>query len=364
MNGVRFPRLVSGLPQQKSKLTELTTAYLNDARQNGFEIIFLTVVNSWFRLGVNKHDEHSSVNPDLKTFESLETVITTAHRQGGRVHFWAWGDEARKWTPIGVGGINGVPDRRLQRYIAARLGPLPGWTMGYGFDLHEWVDAQAVNKWASYLHEHFGWQHLLAARGQILAGNNNMNSYDGFGRDVPLVTTAHGPRDYEEIVEDLAADQTRPHLYEERHSHLRPKFALTMDGTRRLLWWEAMAGGMGGFWGFYPDSPHPYPNPEQLRTHFTFWHTHKRFLPDMVRSSSLGDGYALADLSRGHYVFYKEATDSIQIDLVGMPGPRRAVAVDTRKEYAEIDLGELTPGLHRVKLPHSSDWAIAVGSFD
>ena len=75
-------------------------------------------------------------------------MVVIAHRNGASLHMWAWGDESRRWTPIGVGGINGTPDRRLQRYIASRLGPLPGWTMGYGFDLQEWVSESQTQAWA------------------------------------------------------------------------------------------------------------------------------------------------------------------------------------------------------------------------
>jgi len=341
-------------------------AYCDAAKQNGFEIIFVHVNNQWFKLGALGWNQHSSQNPDRATFEILENIITTAHQQGCRVHFWAWGDESRKWTPKGVpGGINGAADRRLQRYIAARLGPLPGWTMGYGFDLHEWTNQAQLNSWAELLHARLGWQHLLCARGQPLSGPHNINSYDGFGRDVPLATTRSGPRDYHEIMGDMDSDLTRPHFYEERHSHLREGFNLNMDGTRRLLWWETMAGGMGGFFGFYPRSPYPYPNPEQLRTHYTFWHTHKRFLLNMKPANNLtsAGGYVMKGESNKHYLFYKETTDTIQLDLTGMDGPQPAVAVETNKAYKEITLGTLKPKSQTIRLPSSSDWAIAVGDF-
>jgi len=340
-------------------------ACLAEARKNGFEIIFIHVNNNWFKFGVRQHNQHDSKNPDPVSFTVLETIIRTVHQAGGRVHIWAWGDESRKWTPRGVpGGINGRTDRRLQRYIAARLGPLPGWTMGYGFDLHEWTDTEQLNSWAAYLHHYLGgWQHLLCARGHLLKGPDNLNSYDGFGRNVELKTTAHGPVDYQEIAEDMDGDLTRPHFYEERHSYKREGFNLDMDGTRRLLWWESMAGGMGGFFGFYPDSPYPYPNPEQLRTHYTFWHTNHRFRLDMQRANSSGKELLLAVPSRSHYVFYGENTSSISMDLSGMSDPQPAVAVDTKKEYHEIEIGTLSTTEHVWKAPYRSDWAVAVGDF-
>lgn len=74
---------------------------------------------------------------------ALDFLISEAHAAGVNVHFWAWGDGDRQWLPKPVsddfleGGNNGPGDRRLQRYIADRLGPLPGWPIGYGFDLSE-----------------------------------------------------------------------------------------------------------------------------------------------------------------------------------------------------------------------------------
>jgi hypothetical protein len=220
------------------------------------------------------------------------------------------------------------------------------------------------------MHERFGWQHLLCARGQPLDGPNDMYSYDGFGRNVPITTTSHGPKSYAEIVEDLESNTSHPHLYEERHSYRREGFDLDMDGTRRLLWWEAMAGGMGGFFGFYRRSSgafagYPYPHPEQLRTHHTFWHENKRFLLDMQRANDLsGSGaYVLKNSTSTNYILYQENTNAIEIDLRNMKGPRRAVAVDTERAYAEIDLGVLKPAVHTLEPGSSSDWAVAVGEF-
>jgi len=365
MDRVKFPAFLEEFGSDTEQVEKSTRAYLEHSLQNGFEIIFVHVNNNWFKFGSRSYAEHDSENPDPVTFAVLETIITTVHQLGGRVHIWAWGDESRKWTPKGLpGGVNGEADRRLQRYIAARLGPLPGWTMGYGFDLHEWTNEREVNSWAEFLHGYFGWQHLLSARGQQLEGPYNINSYDGFGRGVPLATTHGGPKNYGEIVEDLDGDSTRPHFYEERHSYKREGFDLDMDGTRRLLWWETMAGGMGGFFGFYPDSPHPYPNRKQLRTHYTFWHTKKRFLLDMERANNLTDGgHVLRSASGDRCVFYQENTSSIRMSLTGMAQPQPAVAVDAEKEYEEIHLGTFSSEGHVWKAPYPSDWAIAVGRF-
>jgi hypothetical protein len=103
--------------------------------------------------------------------------------------------------------------------------------LGYGFDLHEWVSKEQLHDWASFLHERFGWQHLLAARGVPLPGENNIRSYDGFGRPGTLSTSSHGPKDYAEIAEDMSEELKQPHLYEERHSYLRNGFDLDMASS-------------------------------------------------------------------------------------------------------------------------------------
>jgi hypothetical protein len=355
MNRNQYTGKIMGLPDEMDEFQK----FLDDTKQHGFDTVFVHVVNNWFRYGALSHKDHDSRNPDPKTFEALENAITTAHRQGCRVHIWAWGDESRKWTPIGVGGINGPADRRLQRYIAARLGPLAGWSMGYGFDLHEWVKGSQLDDWSNYLHDQMGWDHLLCARGHKLPNRaNNINSYDGFGRGVQLTTTSHGPKDYREIVEDLQGDSDRPHFYEERHSYLRDGFQLDMDGTRRLLWRQTMAGGMGGFYGFYPTSPYPYPKPEQMRCVRDFWE--KRFQLDMAPANQLTDGLCLKASDNATYVFYKENTRAIEVDLSAATGLMQALAVDTTGEYHEIDLGSFRPGKHTIKLPKLSDWAVVL----
>ena len=55
------------------------------------------------------------------SFEVLESLIQKTYDQGGVLHFWFWGDESRKQTPIKWGKEKEV-DQRLQRYIATRLG--------------------------------------------------------------------------------------------------------------------------------------------------------------------------------------------------------------------------------------------------
>jgi hypothetical protein len=339
----------------------------NYVRAHGMTVVYSNVIgNRWFNLETQAWDEHDSENPDLRTFEGLEKAIAYVHSKGLHLHIWKWGDENRRQTPLGVGGINGEADRRLQRYIAARLGPLAGWSMGYGFDLGDpnWVrgNEDKLESWAEYMLRHMGWPHLLFTRGYAPPSISGVSySSNGPGSTTGAIQTSpNGPMTYEEVVRHIESDLTRPHLYEERFIYLRefeggPPW--TDERTRRVMWWNTLAGGVGAFWGVW-DGP-IYADPAPLRTHYEFWKD--RFLLDMERANYLTDGYALITPDRANLVFYKEDTASITMDLRHLPRSMNAAAVDTARVYAEITLGMLEPGVHHWEAPYESDWAIAVG---
>lgn len=336
-------------------------AYLDEAQNNGFKIVYLSIgPSNWMT------DRSGDVDPELETFEVLESLVSSAHERGMRVHLWAWGDREGSSTPDGYsGGINGPVDRRLQRYIAARLGPMPGWTMGYGYDLHEWVSGSQLESWARFMHEKMGYDHLLSARSHEFSGSRTsvINSYEGVGRSVELTTSPYGPADYDEVLKHMNSDTSRPHMYEERHTYLRPNYDLDMDGTRRLLWWQAMSGGLGGFYGFYRESSSsvfrgfPYPRPEQLRAFSGFWD--ERFDLDLRTCNGLTDGVSLCAPGES-YVFYKENTNRISMDLSGMGSRSFTVTAMDTKTGSYRDIGTKTSSYTRFDAPHTSDWVVHV----
>ncbi len=333
--------------------TTTISNYLNNAQTMGFDTIFLSVLNNWFDINAVKHTEHTSTNPDARTFERLEELITTAHARGMHVHLWAWGDESRKWTQIGVtGGINGTADKRIQRYIAARLGPLPGWSMGYGFDLNEWVSVEQLDNWASYLKSHSGWPMMLGARRNESAGGGSALDYSSHGWNWEY---------YDGAVTTIDSNFNRPHLMSERDVYLR---WTNMDGTRKKMWQYAMVGGHGGWWGLNFSNNTPYPNPEQLDAHRIFWQVNNRLLLDMSRNNSLSDGYVLKNSTNTNYIFYKENTSSINLNLSGMSSTQPVIVIDTKKAYLEIDLGQMGATNQTWTAPYTSDWAIAIGNFN
>ena len=337
--------------------------------EHGFTGFHTTVWCAWFDIDKRECDPNATDPvPDFRTFEALELLITKTHAAGGVVHIWVWGDESRGWTPS-VWGLNGSFDQRLQRYIAARLGPIPGWTMGYGFDLDEWVLENEHYVWNAFMQDHLGWHHYLGGRPEGPNSGTNHSPWVSWNSPMEYSSYEHHQPRYDVYVAALQAVPGQPVLSEDRF-RIRPGSGNPKDydeeETRRGLWHSTIAGGVANIWGDLTDDTgtrvsRTYANKGEIKTHFSFWQN--RFVSSLVRDNSLTDGFALRSGHRG-YIFYKEETDSLQIDLSGMGGTRPAVAVDAKQApYQEIPLGVLSPISQTVPLPRISDWAIAVGEF-
>jgi hypothetical protein len=333
---------------------------------NGFHVMGSC---QWFEVDKLKSTEIGDPNPDSRTFEAVELLITKVHAAGGMVHLWMWGDEARRWTPRRW-GMGGQVDRRLQRYLAARLGPLPGWTMGYGFDNDEWVAEEDLRLWHKHLHQHLGWPHLLGARD---AGPNRgldhrkAQIYEG----LDYSAYEHHRPTYLVYRAALDARPGKPSFSEDRFRIRQSKAYAgkdyNMEMTRRGLWHSMMTGGVANIWGHLPHGRDswlgsaPYEHPERIKTYARFFA--RRFLNDMTSTQHITDGVCLTVPAGTHYVLYKEDTNTIEMDLSKMALSQEAVAVDAKKPYHELRLGRLGAEKQTCTLPYRSDWAIAVGNF-
>jgi hypothetical protein len=335
------------------------TGYITQATNQGFDAIFLQMNAQWFEADTKASNSLSSSDPDPTTFRALERLITDAHDADVQVVIWAWGDDARRWTPNSgpIDGQNGSADRRLQRYIAARLGPLPGWSMGYGFDLEEWASESEVQSWANFLHSEMGWDHLLWGRGRSGSG------LDAISNDLRPDGNPNGEF-YNTAVAQLTNSPDRPVIFERRFGYLRDG-DWTADKTREAMWQFTVAGGAAGWFGFRSGdritAPGPYPNPEELQTHNTFWDD--RLLIDMERHNELAPdalAWALATPSLDNIVIYAEDTDRIALDFSNIDGPLTAVAVDAKGAYLEIPVGPFDAGTTHWQAPYESDWALAI----
>ncbi|MBX2998568.1 MAG: hypothetical protein KF893_08675, partial [Caldilineaceae bacterium] len=327
---------------------------------NGFHVP--NIAGEWFDIQSNDRRVLADMkDPDPRTFEALELLITRVHAAGGVVHIWAWGDRSRRQTPHNLeGGFNGVVDQRLQRYIAARLGPLPGWTMGYGFDLWEWVNGSQLTQWHNYMQSHLGWPHLLGGR----ASKNQLDQlsealdYSGYEQHLPT---------YNLYVETISKRPNKPSFSEDRFRHCTTEYkSYNMEMTRRGLYHSAMAGGVANIWGNLCGSSSetgslPYANPEWIKTYATFFAN--RFSKDLQRCNDLTNGVCLRRPGNSHFIFYRENTDTIRMDLRALVGTQPVVAVDAKKAYAEIPLDSFKSEDQTWTAPYVSDWVIAIGNY-
>lgn len=334
---------------------------------HGFTGFHVAVVGGrWFDMDRSSNNVDTSLTePDPRTFEALELLITKTHAAGGAVHIWAWGDDSRRQTPKRLtGGMNGAIDRRLQRYIAARLGPIPGWSMGYGFDLDEWVSASQLQTWHDYMQGKLGWFHFLGGRPAWPNSGTNHSAAVGWNTPLSYSSYEHHKPTYDVYVAALLAVPNKPVFSEDRfrmRNEGRSK-DYNQEQTRRGLWDSSMAGGVANIWGnLLSGASAPYPNKDHLETCARFFAD--RFRTDLTRANSLTDGVCLKSPGNQHYLFYRQDASSIRLDLAGMSGAQPAIAVDAKKAYAEINIGSLNASNQTWTAPYASDWAIAVGDF-
>ncbi len=376
--GDPFRTAMLRLPFFRTNTTSKVRKYIEYAQDHGANS--LTLILS---VALNKVDANNissaPQNPDIAAFDVLDIFMKEARDAGMHIHFWRWGDDARRMSSRQLpGGINGSSDKRVSRYIAARMGPLPSWSMGYGFDLHEWVNGSQLNSWQSFLSGKLGFPHLLSARSHRMSSSNQ--TITGYAQgDSELGQTIDEVPSYNQMKNKLDGDKNRAHLLEERN--VLGRWGLRSDGTRKLMWNMAMAGGMGGWIGYFhkygdgravedpiwnnDNTGGAYSNASALKAHLQFWQDRFDITFGTANNlSSTSNVRVLKSSNNRRYVFYKENTSSFNANLSGMNGSQSAIAVDTKKAYAEVSLGTLSSSNQTISLPYSSDWVVAVGNFN
>lgn len=368
--------------QYRNNPTKIDADIQTYINEHGFTGFHTTVFSRWFDINEQYTTNiPADPNPDPATFEALELLIAKVNAAGGSIHIWQWGDAASARTPT-AWGINGSVDQRLQRYIAARLGPLPGWTMGLGYDLDEWITTAEITAWRNYMQQEMGWLHMLGGRP---AGPNgpvfDHSPYVVWNQLLDYSSYEHHEPTYAAYVDALAEITTQPVISEDRfrirsdQSQTDDK-DYTEDDTRRGLWQSAMAGGVANIWGNFRDASgaynstarYPYNEPlkSQIKTYSEF--INPRFATDLavdnVNTSTSGNfKLALRSADSTRFIFYIEDSDNLPIDLTVMAGSQPAVLIDTKQAYSESFLGVLNTGSTTLQFGSTSDWAVAVGNF-
>lgn len=292
-------------------------------------------------------------NPDY-----FEAVVLKTYRRGGSTHFWIWGDRSRQITP----DTYGVDVDRLYTEIAARLGPIPGWTLGYGFDLWEWATADEVETFQRTLQELTSYHHMVGGRGY-------KNQYREISSNLDYVSWEWHRPTYDDYRDHIEQANGRPVFSEDRF-RIRtpsryPEKDYDIEMTLRGLWDSAIAGGVANIWGYQPkgaEFSEPYLNKTAIRTYRDF--IDKTFTSDMQPDPNIIDkGHCLRD-NQKIAICYAEAVDRVSIDLSQIEFPAQIVAVDTRSVYEEIEIPYPNNKNLDWLAPYRSDWAFQIISQD
>ncbi len=285
----------------------------------------------------------------------FEAVVLKTYRQGGTTHFWVWGDQARKQTPK----TYGMNTDQLYKEIAARLAPIPGWTVGYGFDLFEWASAQEIEQFRQTLRDYSSYHHLVGGRG-------HKNQYQLISNQLDYASWEWHQPDYQEYRKHLEKAGGKPAFSEDRFRIRTPTRYPEKDYnpelTRRGLWNSAIAGGVANIWGNQPKDEEfsaPYPNKNEIQTYSQFIQNH--FTVGMKPDNSMIDsGHCLRDGNK-QAICYAEKVSSVKIDSHYLDGVQQIIAVNTQERYQEIPI-KITGTQTTWSAPQQSDWAFIIAT--
>jgi hypothetical protein len=124
-----------------------------------------TIGRGWFEISSAGSLRTAPAAPDVRTFAALEEAASAWSERGGWLHLWMWGKgDSGDFSRL-PGGYNGARSRRINRYLAARLGPVPGWSLGIGWDVEFWADRKKIKWWLDDLVPQLGgWHHWIGHR--------------------------------------------------------------------------------------------------------------------------------------------------------------------------------------------------------
>jgi hypothetical protein len=349
--------------------------YLDDwMGDEGFNGVHVFMAGYWTDRDVSGAKFYDR-DPDPRSFDVLEDMITQVRDRGGVTHIWYCGDTGRSQSAesaFGTPGAATTGEQRLLEYIGDRLSPVPGWVMGYGYDNPEHVNTNQLRGWGNYLRDHMAYDHLLGARDQ--GGNINYTYWP----EADFYSRGHwfSGASYSDLADAFDSNTDKPHSFDERWYIGR--LGSEAD-IRQQLWLANMAGGVSTILGNEGDwEKDAFDNPEYFKTAFTFWAD--RFKADMVPANAITantvlDGgpdtgqYALESEDDNLIVIYAEDTDEIELNLSELIGDgdwspgARIIAVNALTAYQEIDLGGFSLSDQSIDMSAhggASDWALAV----
>lgn len=356
-------------------------AILDGMEAHGLNTYQIVVGHSWVEWGLKSNQASTNVVPDDVSFTVLEDLLTRAAARGLNMHLWAWGDSSNgSSTDELTSGTNGYVDLRIQRYIQGRLGCFPSWSMGYAWDLEEFITETELRAWYANMTSLSTTPRLLAGREsqerapdpvfELGTDRTNLFSWDGYPTDAPGHTYYDDALDPQETNPKPSGRPTGlPMLYSARFflDRLTPGgHQYTESELLRLLWQQAMANGTASIIGTHGSGTlADFTYPERFKTLTQFFDPRFHQALEVVTTIDgvAVDGIALATSDGALQMLYKENTSSIQVRIpTGMTNVN-VVVQDVLAAHAEASLGTYDAGTHTIALPSTSTWAIAVGDF-
>jgi hypothetical protein len=286
----------------------------------------------------------------------FEAVVLKTYRQGGATHFWLWEDASRRVTP----DTYGIDVDQLYAEIAARLAPIPGWTVGYGFDLFEWATAEEIEDFRDTLQQYTNYHHMVGGRG-------HKNQYREISPNLDYASWEWHRPSYNDYRTHIVQANGRPAFSEDRFRIRTPSrypkkdydAALTLQG----LWDSAMAGGVANIWGHKPQGQQfsePYPNKDAIKTYSLF--IEKAFTENMQPDEDLmSQGYCLRDNSSSAICYAREV-ENITLDISQFGTDFQLLALDTLTSYKELEIPHTNRNIDWTA-PYTSDWAFWIKTF-
>lgn len=389
-----------GIPDFRSERRSLPDTRIFDVLEK-----LMTRFKGWFYTGERpRHDPPESLggsrlSPDPKTFEVLERLISEFYKRGGSLHILWWHHRIGNPGHL-TGGTNGHIDKRLQRYVAARIGMLPGVVHSYGIDMHNYVNEQQLFQWIENMESFTDFPILSGGRshhGDVdfeigiktdgTAGQHPSNAgYIGWADSGFKEAPHYFYHRFFDSMQYARFNHFDVPVYSEERFRVDynpweggigwgATFEFTNLEILMSMWHQYMAGGVGTIVGRgYSQLPTPQlfnglesnDFEEDWKKRFVFlrdfWKS--RWHKDLVVSNWFTDGKGLESRNKKNFIVFKNDTDSIYVNLEDMNGVQPYVLYDVLSGEP-VDSGNLYPEKNIFDLSDhgQSSYVLSVGEF-
>lgn len=286
--------------------------------------------------------------------EYFEEIVLSTYRLGGATHFWIWADAERNQIPddYPITNQDAATVDELYQLIAARLGPIPGWTVGFGFDLFEWLTEEHINEYRNAMSQYSSYKHLLGARGF-------KNRYRRVTENTDYASWEWHRPDLDDYVDHVTEAAGEPAFSEDRFRIRDNPSTVSKDYDEQRtvvgLWDSLFAGGVANIWGkALPDGTFSdvYLSQEQILRYRTI--VDKMYTPETA-SWPTSDEQVDCLLNPSSFLCRFSNTDSIALDeLPALFGDIPIELIDIHSNLSFCD----TEHPATLNLPATSDWVL------